>query len=255
MRPSVSIPLALSLTLVLTGCGAVEESAADAGSPGGGKRRDAPSLSSALKSGCYGWPGSDFGPGNNTGKFEPGLAEGALAVDFTLPAIDGAAHTLSQLLRDKPVFLQTGSWTCPIYQDNLSPTNALAGRTTPRGDTYGDAVHFVHAYVLEAHPAAPDNSPYRGEVWEQETSDRGQALTPERRLSDARDMAKKVSGRQLMLVDAVAPDGANPVWCTYGPCPNCAYLIDQDGTIVTVQKWLDVEGMAEAIEGLLARSE
>jgi hypothetical protein len=38
---------------------------------------------------------------------------------------------------------------------------------------------------------------------------------------------------------------ANPAWCTYGTCPNCAFLIRQDGPIDTVQTWFDkvtVEG-------------
>ena len=38
-----------------------------------------------------------------------------------------------------------------------------------------------------------------------------------------------------VLVDEID----NPVWCTYGPAPNIAYLIGEDGKIVAKQGWFD----------------
>ena len=59
-------------------------------------------------------------------------------------------------------------------------------------------------------------------------------------------------GNQLVLVDDLIPGELNnPVWCTYGPCPNCSYLIDQDGIIHTTQIWFNAEGMEKAINDLL----
>jgi hypothetical protein len=40
----------------------------------------------------------------------------------------------------------------------------------------------------------------------------------------------------------------NPVWCTYGPAPNIAYLIDRDGIIIEKQGWYQPELMEKAIE-------
>ena len=39
----------------------------------------------------------------------------------------------------------------------------------------------------------------------------------------------------------------NPLWCTYGPAPDIAYLIGMDGTVVEKQVWYQVELMEEAI--------
>ncbi|MEE8419533.1 MAG: hypothetical protein V3S02_05415 [Dehalococcoidales bacterium] len=50
-----------------------------------------------------------------------------------------------------------------------------------------------------------------------------------------------------MLVDEID----NPVWCTYGPAPNIAYLIGTDGIIVTSQQWYDPGAMENAIQDYL----
>ena len=57
---------------------------------------------------------------------------------------------------------------------------------------------------------------------------------------------------QLLLIDDLAPHGANnPVWCTYGPAPNAAYLIASDGEILAAHKWLDPVTMAASIRTLV----
>jgi len=38
-----------------------------------------------------------------------------------------------------------------------------------------------------------------------------------------------------LLVDEID----NPVWCTYGPAPNIAYLIGTNGKIIAKQGWYD----------------
>jgi hypothetical protein len=43
----------------------------------------------------------------------------------------------------------------------------------------------------------------------------------------------------------------NPLWCTYGPAPNIAYLIDSDGKIIGKQGWYDPQLMKVAIEEYL----
>jgi len=44
----------------------------------------------------------------------------------------------------------------------------------------------------------------------------------------------------------------NPVWCTYGPAPNIAYLIGTDGRTAEKQGWYQPELMKAAIETYLA---
>jgi len=131
--------------------------------------------------------------------------------------------------------------------------NTLGNLTFEGTDTYADRVHFVHLYVVEPHPAG-DLSPYRGEVWEAAYSDRGQAMTYDERVADARDVDALIGAGHLLLVDDLTPRGRdNPAWCTYGPCPNCAYLIAQDGTIHTAQTWVEPSDMQRSLDDLLGR--
>jgi len=129
--------------------------------------------------------------------------------------------------------------------------NELAQKSFKQGK-YSDYVHFVHIYVIEPHPMSPDISPYRGEVWEQQYSSKPQPKTYPERVANAADMLPNLQGDQLMLVDDLTPgQRINPLWCTYGPCPNCAYLIGTDGMIKTVQTWANPNDLETAIDDLL----
>lgn len=129
--------------------------------------------------------------------------------------------------------------------------NSIAQASYDSTNTYADLVHLVHVYVIEPHPASPDPSPYSGVVWEEGYSTLGQPKTYDGRVSNALDMVPLLEGDQLLLVDDLTPgDLNNPAWCTYGPCPNCAFLIGQDGVIDTVQTWVD-SSIQSAIDALL----
>jgi len=54
-----------------------------------------------------------------------------------------------------------------------------------------------------------------------------------------------------MLVDDLGGPYTNPIWCTYGTCPNGTFLVRQDGVIATVQLWLDPAAIEQAIRTLL----
>jgi hypothetical protein len=112
--------------------------------------------------------------------------------------------------------------------------NTLATKSY-KGKTYADFVHFVHIYVIEAHPKAPDISPYSGNVWEMSWSDKAMPQTYAARVANAKASLAKLQGKQMMLVDDLTPRSHdNPAWCTYGTCPNCSFLIGQDGRLVEV---------------------
>jgi hypothetical protein len=131
--------------------------------------------------------------------------------------------------------------------------NSLAAKPFDTTTTFADRISFVHIYVVEPHPKAPEVSPYSGNVWEAQYSTKIQPHTYEQRCANARDTGALVTGRQLMLVDALTPGANNPVWCTYGTCPNCAFLIRQDGTVDTVHTWFNAASMESAMRTLLAR--
>ncbi len=216
---------------------------------------EAPELSDELVSDCYGFPAEPFGPGNGVPQGEAWasfLQPGQLAVDFTLPDVDGEPHTLSDLLAGGPVWLQMGSYTCPVYQaavrEALNPLVAASGDNGP----YADQLQFVHVYNVEAHPQAPDASPYG--VGELQYSTLGQPTTFEERVDNARVMEPIVDG-ELMLVDGLGEEwGNNSMWCTYATCPACSFLIGRDGYIfdVLVRTSADFEDLKAPLDAFLA---
>jgi len=113
---------------------------------------------------------------------------------------------------------------------------------------------MIHIYIVEPHPESPDPSPYGGNVREAAYSPgRPQPQTYSERVAYARDTQALVTGGQRMLVDDLTPGARNnPLWCTYGTCPNCVFLIAQSGTLHTVQTWLNVDEMQTAMDALLA---
>jgi hypothetical protein len=131
--------------------------------------------------------------------------------------------------------------------------NALAAKAYDANSTFGDRVHFVHIYVIEPHPMRPDPCPYTGSVSENAYSTgRTQPRTYAEREAYARDTKQFITGKQIQLVDDLTPGRYNnPVWCTYDTCPNCAFLIRQDGTIDTVQPWFNAGEMEQAMRRLL----
>lgn len=117
--------------------------------------------------------------------------------------------------------------------------NALAAAPYADGKTFADVVHFVHVYMVEAHPKAPDPSPFSGIVSELEFSTVRQAETYVARVANAKESERLIEGAQIQLVDDMDELGfINPVWCTYGPSPNGTYLIDQDGIIRYAEDWM-----------------
>ena len=129
--------------------------------------------------------------------------------------------------------------------------NQLATKLFDTTETYDERVHFIHLYVIEPHPESPDVRPYTGTVSEGSFSTKGQPLTYDQRVAAAQDMIPLIEGDQRILVDDLIPgDLNNPVWCTYGTCPNCAYLIGQDGVIHTTQAWFNANNMETAINNL-----
>lgn len=130
--------------------------------------------------------------------------------------------------------------------------NALAGRAYDAASTFADKVHFVHVYVIDPHPMAPDPGPYAGVVSEAAYSTIRQPKTYAERVAAARQTRALLTGRQAVIVDDLNSQGAvNPIWCTYGTCPNCAFLVSQDGTLSAVQTWFNATQMEQAIRQLV----
>jgi hypothetical protein len=129
----------------------------------------------------------------------------------------------------------------------LASLNALAAKSY-KSSTYDQAVHFIHIYTIEAHPLSPDPSPYSGTVWEHTSSAYNQPKVYADRVTAATAMQALLTGNQIILVDELTPlPRNNPVWTSYGPAPNGAYLIGMDAKIKAVQPWVNATTMESEI--------
>ena len=191
---------------------------------------------------CFDWPTREFAK-NRHAEIGTRLTKGDRAVDFTLQDTRGTPVRLADLLDTKPVLLVQGSLTSPRLQDSRLDLEGTVKR-------FGDEVAVLFVYNVEAHPAGKDPSPYKGRPWTRSTSTRGQARSYAERVHDAAEVARDTS--MQVVVDAWDAPGANPIWCTYGTCAFCSWLIRQDGTIALQQEWHDTRPTEAAIEALLA---
>ncbi len=199
-----------------------------------------PVLSQARVTNCFNFPAQPFSKNNSVADGEEWvtkLKRGDKAVDFTLFDTAGNAKTLSALLANGPVWLQSGSLTCPVYQNAVAlALNPLTHAADDAGVPFAQQIQFVHVYTVEAHPKNtdfPDYSPYNS-ARQFPVSTVHQPKTYADRLANAKQMEPKVEG-ETMLVDALdSSGGSNVFWCTYGTCPACSYLVGRDGFIHAV---------------------
>jgi hypothetical protein len=108
---------------------------------------------------------------------------------------------------------------------------------------------FLIVYTVEAYPVGSP-CPYSGTEVISTTSTEPfssipiqQPKTYEERVLQATNCKWQLSITTPMVIDEVD----NPVWCTYGPASNIAYLIDTNGTIVIKQPYYVPEDMETAI--------
>ncbi len=114
---------------------------------------------------------------------------------------------------------------------------------------YGDRIHFIIVYVIEAHPVGSPSPYSNGEEWTGPASvdaagcDIIQPVSYKERVATARQMAEELGITVPVLIDEM--DDA--VWYIYGPAPNLAYLIDSQGKVHLKQGWFQPDEMEKAI--------
>lgn len=116
---------------------------------------------------------------------------------------------------------------------------------------YADKAHFVLIYNIEAHPEAPDISPYKGVVWALRYSTLHQPRNYTARVQNARQLLGEIQnwGAVQVVVDDFDPDkGANPFWCTYGTVPNGAFYLTQDRQVRAVEQWFNASEMEKVLK-------
>ena len=165
----------------------------------------------------------DGDPGYNYGAFSFSLEDGAFerwlaeapalghqAPDFELPDLTGRRHRLSDL-RGRPVVLEFGSYTCPIFCAQIPPMEALAIKH--------DKATFVVIYTREAHP---------GEVTPAHQTDADKVAAAQR-------LATEETLGRIVLVD----DVEGTVHGAYGRVWDAVFVLDADGRVVLRRAWND----------------
>ena len=147
-----------------------------------------------------------------------GPKAGEKYIDFKATTLEGKVVSLSDYL-DKPIVLDTGSITCPMYANTQSPMNALQAQ-------YPD-VHFLLLYVREAHPGA-----------------RTKGVKNIEEIMDHAKSTKELYGeKREVLVDSV--DGyAHKL---YGAMPNMTYVIGTDGIVRFRANWTNIEALKKIL--------
>ena len=149
-------------------------------------------------------------------------AVGERFADATLWTLEGTQVRLSDYLRDKPLVLETGSITCPMYAASALPMQEIAA-ARPDFD-------FVLLYVREAHPG-------------ERTGAHGSL---EDKIATARRSAERHGDRRVTLVD----DTEGTAHRLYGAMPNSVFVIAPDGTVLYRTMWNNAEKLAPILDAL-----
>ena len=172
---------------------------------------------------------------------EPGPAVGKTINFFKLyNANNDSLDIALELSKGKPIFLFSGSYTCPNYRNEIKFLDSLEA-------IYKNKINFFMIYTIEAHPHYPDPSPYTNTLF-----------IPLRNLTDSIIYRQpKTYGQRKLLSETMISrtkskipvyiDSPSNQWLNnFGTLPNIAYLIDTSGKVFS--KYLSYDRMREEIK-------
>lgn len=150
-----------------------------------------------------------------------GIQIGSEAPDFELATVDGRTIALRDF-RGRPVVLEFGSYTCPIFCGHLPSMESVA-REFPEAA-------FLVVYVREAHP--------------------GEA-TPEHRTStDKIAAARRLLRDEAITRTVLIDDIEGTVHRAYGGAWDPVYVIGADGRVLFRRAWNSPGEVAECLRAL-----
>ena len=150
-----------------------------------------------------------------------GPGPGEPGPNFVLETLDGEEVRLNEFL-GRPVVLEFGSYTCPIFCGHIPPMEALA-------QSHPEAT-FLVIYTREAHP---------GEI------------TPEHRsMNEKRAAARRLVDDEPIGRRVLIDDVEGTVHRRYGPAWDSAYVLDQAGKVVLRQAWVNPDDVAAVLDQL-----
>ena len=147
-----------------------------------------------------------------------GPKAGEKYLDFKAKTLEGKDISLSDYL-DKPIVLETGSITCPMYANTSSPMNALQ-------EQYPN-VNFLLLYIREAHPGKRTNA----------------TTNIDTKISNAVATERLYNEKRRILVDDVEGTAHK----LYGAMPNMTYVISQNGIVKFRANWSDVQALKKVL--------
>ena len=148
-----------------------------------------------------------------------GPKAGEKFIDFKALTLEGKEVSLSDYL-DKPIVLDTGSITCPMYANTKTQMNLLQKQ-------YSN-VHFLLLYVREAHPGGKTQN----------------ISTIEEKISHAKLTDKYYNEKREILVDDLEGTAHN----FYGTMPNMTYVIGKNGIVKFRSNWTNIEALKIVLE-------
>jgi len=113
------------------------------------------------------------------------------------------------MIQDRPVVLEFGSYTCPIFCAHIGPMEVGAQH-------HPEAV-FLVIYIREAHP--------------------GEAVTEHRTVDDKRRAALRRRADEPLRRTVLLDDLGGTVHRAYGQAWDSAYVIDHNGIVILHQAW------------------
>lgn len=151
------------------------------------------------------------------GAWGTGPALNTRAPDFRLPAADRtAAVSLSDLIRDKPLVLIFGSFSCGPFRNHASGIEALVNR-------YQDRANFLVVYTREAHPK---------DGWQMPENQLAHIQVDQPSNFEARAQLAQTCRHSMKLgIPMVVDTMDDRVGRLYSGMPNRMYLIDSQGKI------------------------
>lgn len=170
---------------------------------------------------------------------------GDSAPDFVLQNLEGETVSLASLIGEKPIVLQLGSHTCPIYRYRRFGMRQLH-------EKYKDDAHFILVYTLEAHPVG-SVSPYSDKEWVSLWNRIPGVLIPQHESYEERASQANNSKQSLekyyqyqYLVDTID----NQVWTDYGSAASPAYVIDLSGKVALRQAWVNPQEIDRTLQSI-----
>lgn len=172
-------------------------------------------------------------------------AVAAPAPDFELTDIDGNDVALHDLVGDKPVVVQLGSYSCPVFRYRRFDMQELQREFLGRVD-------FVVVYTQEAHPVDSIN-PYVDRIWNPVINKVVGVNLPEHKSAEQRRTQASATYDLVELDSLFLVDGMdNAVWRQYGAAPSAAYVVDLQGNIYLRQPWVYPKEIRKALNEILA---